>query len=143
MKKTISLLLLLLGFAFPQQITMKRPPKSLDKYYPPQSQKMEFLSNMFAMSTAFHGITLNINEGRWDKALDWARQLKKSYEESARMVPEWKDYFKPALADNLVKAVQSKNVDSVIKASRELGQTCNKCHSDHQTVVKLYYHFQN
>ncbi|MCS6957786.1 MAG: hypothetical protein RMK75_04935 [Aquificaceae bacterium] len=141
MKKTISLLLLLLGFAFPQQITMKRPPKSLDKYYPPQSQKMEFLSNMFAMSTAFHGITLNINEGRWEKALDWARQLKKSYEESARMVPEWKDYFKPALADNLVKAVQSKNADSVIKASRELGQTCNKCHSDHQAVVKLYYHF--
>lgn len=57
------------------------------------------------------------------------------------MVPEWRDYFKPALADNLVKAVQSKNVDAVINASRELGQTCSKCHQDNQAVVKLYYHF--
>jgi hypothetical protein len=57
------------------------------------------------------------------------------------MVPEWKDYYKPALAENLVKAVQSKNADAVVKASRELGQTCNKCHQENQAVVKLYYHF--
>ncbi|WPM31237.1 hypothetical protein IAE16_05275 [Hydrogenobacter sp. T-2] len=141
MKRLYLAFALLVGISFSQQITMKRPPKSLEKYYPPQSQRMEYLSNMHAMSVAFHGINLNINEGRWDKALEWANQLKKAYEESARMVPEWKDYYKPALADNLVKAVQSKNVDAVIKASRELGQTCSKCHQDNQAVVKLYYHF--
>lgn len=141
MKKFFISFALLAGIAFSQQITMKKPPRSLDKYYPPQSQKMDYLSNMHAMSVAFHGINLNINEGKWDKAIEWANQLKKVYEESARMVPEWKDYFKPALADNLVKAVQSRNADAVIKASRELGQTCSKCHQENQAVVKLYYHF--
>ncbi len=141
MKRSLVLISLLLGFSFSQQIVMKRPPKSLEKYYPPRSQRMEFLSNMHTMSTALHGISLNINEGRWDKALDWASQLKKAYEESARMVPEWREYYKPVLADNLVKAVQSRNVDAVIKAMRDLGQTCNKCHQENQAVVKLYYHF--
>ncbi|MFN7064609.1 MAG: hypothetical protein ACK4OF_00445 [Aquificaceae bacterium] len=141
MKGSLLLLGLLVSFSFSQQITMKRPPKSLDKYYPPHSQRMEFLSNMHLMSTAFHGINLNINEGRWDKALEWANQLKKAYEDSARMVPEWKDYYKPTLADNLVRAVQAGNADAVIKASRELGQTCSKCHQENQAVVKLYFHF--
>ncbi len=141
MKKVVLISTLLVGISLSQQITMKKPPKSLDRYYPPQSQKMEYISNMHAMSVAFHGINVNINEGRWDKALEWANQLKKAYEESARMVPEWRDYYKPALADNLVKAVQSRNVDAVVRASRELGQTCNKCHQDNQAVVKLYYHF--
>ncbi|MFN7066111.1 MAG: hypothetical protein ACK4OF_08200 [Aquificaceae bacterium] len=141
MKKPVIILGLLVSLSFSQQITMKKPPKSLEKYYPPQSQRMEFLSNMHAMSVALHGINLNINEGNWEKALEWANQLKRSYEESSRMVPEWKDYYKPAFADSLVKAVQSRNVDAVIKASRELGQTCSKCHQENQAVVKLYYHF--
>ncbi len=141
MKRLALGLSLMVSLVLAQQITMKRPPKSLDRYYPPQSQKMEYLNSMFAMSTAFHGINLNINEGRWDKALEWANQLKKAYEDSAKMVPEWKDYYKPQLAENLVKAVQSKNADAVIKSARELGQTCQKCHQDNQAVVKLFYHF--
>lgn len=71
MKRSLLLMSLLFGFSFSQQVVMKKPPKSLEKYYPPQSQRMEFLSNMHTMSTAFHGISLNINEGRWDKALEW------------------------------------------------------------------------
>ena len=43
--------------------------------------------------------------------------------------------------DRIVKAVQSKNADAVIKASREIGRTCNKCHQENQAVVKLYHHF--
>lgn len=77
MKRLYLAFALLVGISFSQQITMKRPPKSLEKYYPPQSQRMEYLSNMHTMSVAFHGINLNINEGRWDKALEWANQLKK------------------------------------------------------------------
>lgn len=140
MKKFIALLALL-GVAGAQQIVMKKPPASLDKYYPPKSQKMEYLSSMHQMSTAFHGVMVNVNQGAWDKAIEWANRLKKAYEDSAKMVPEWKDYYKPQLADSLVKAVQSKKVDDVVKYARELGQTCQKCHQENQAVVKLYYHF--
>ncbi len=124
-----------------EEIVIKKPPESVGKYYPPKSQKWEFLSKMHNMSTYFYGINLNINDGKWDRALEWAKKLKKEYVETSKMVPEWKDYFKPKLADNLIKAVQSKNVDSVLDASRKLGQTCAKCHADNEIAVKLVYHF--
>ena len=140
--KTLLAVLSLSGVLFSaDKVVLKKPPESLKKYYPPASQKFEFLSNMYSMSTAFYGINLNINEGNWKGAKEWALKLKKTYIETSKMVPEWKDYFKPKLADNLVKAVESKSVDKVIEASKKLGQTCAKCHADNQVAVKLVYHF--
>ncbi|WP_448587227.1 hypothetical protein [Thermocrinis sp.] len=134
--------LMVLSVAFgADQMVLKKPPASLGKYYPPQSNKFEFLSVMHEMSTAFYGIRLNINEGKWDKALEWANRLKDAYGRAQNMVPEWRQYYKPVLADKLVKAVQVKNTDQVIKLSRELGGTCQKCHTDNQIAVKLVYHF--
>ncbi len=123
------------------KVVLKKPPESLKKYYPPKSQKFEFLSNMYSMSTSFYAVNLNINEGKWEKALEWAEKLRDTYLETSKMVPEWKDYFKPKLAEDFVKAVQSKNVDKVIEASKKLGQTCSKCHQDNQIAVKLVFHF--
>ncbi|NPA42346.1 MAG: hypothetical protein GXO18_08750 [Aquificae bacterium] len=141
-KKVLLLLTAVAGLSFSaDKIVLKKPPASLDKYYPPASNKFEFLSNMHAMSTARTGITVNINEGNWEKALYWAKELKKIYVETSKMVPEWKDYFKPQLADNLIKAVESKNVDKVIEASRKFLQTCAKCHQDNELAVKLTYRF--
>jgi len=130
------------GIAFgADQIILKKPPTSLGKYYPPQSNKFEYVGVMHEMSGAFYGIRLNINEGKWDKALEWANRLKDAYSRAQNMVPEWKQYFKPALADQLVKAVQAKNIDQVLKISQDLGQTCQKCHADNQIAVKLVYHY--
>ncbi len=124
-----------------EEIVLKKPPESLGKYYPPKSKNFEFLMNMYDMSTSFTGINLNINEGDWKNALRWAKNLRDKYKETAKMVPEWKDYFKPKLADDLVKAVESKDVNRVIKASQKLGQSCRKCHQDNELVVKLVYHY--
>lgn len=123
------------------KVTLKKPPESLKKYYPPHSEKFEFLSNMHTMSTAFHGVRLNINDDNWERALEWARKLVETYKETAKMVPEWKDYFDFKKADNYLKAVESRNVDGVIKASQELGKTCAKCHQDYEIAVKIYYRF--
>lgn len=140
--KTLAAVLSLSGVLFSaDKVILKKPPESLKKYYPPASQKFEFLSNMYSMSTAFYGINLNINEGDWKGAKEWALKLKKTYIETSKMVPEWKSYFKPKLAEDLVKAVESKSVDRVIEASKKLGQTCAKCHADNQIAVKLVYHF--
>ncbi len=137
-----ALLVLAGGLAFGEnKVILKKPPKSLHKYYPPKSKNFEFLNNMYIMSTSFFGINLNINEGNWKGALEWANRLRDTYKKTSRMVPEWKKYFKPALADDLVKAVKSKNVDKVIKASKKLGQTCASCHRDNEIAVKLVYHY--
>ncbi len=141
MKKVV-ILLTTLGLSFgADQVILKKPPASLGKYYPPHSSKFEYVSVMHEMSTAFYGIRLNINEGKWDKALDWANRLKDAYTRAQNMVPEWKDYFKPTLADRLVNAVKVKNTDQILKASKDLGETCLKCHAENQIVVKLVYHY--
>jgi hypothetical protein len=99
MKKAL-VLFATLGLSFgADQVILKKPPASLGKYYPPRSNRFEYVSVMHEMSTAFYGVRLNINEGRWDRALDWANRLKDTYTRAQNMVPEWKDYFKPALAD--------------------------------------------
>ena len=140
--KTLGMLFLSISIAVSgEKIVLKKPPESLKKFYPPASDKFEFLANMHTMSTAFYGIRLNVNEGAWDKALEWAKNLKDTYVKTSKMVPEWKSYFKPQLADNLVKAVSSKDVDSVISATKKLGQTCAKCHRENEMAVKLVYHF--
>ncbi len=140
--KGLAVLLIFAGAGLgADKVILKKPPKSLNKYYPPKSEKFEFLNNMYIMSTSFYGINLNINEGNWKGALEWAQRLSETYKKTAKMVPEWKSYFKPALADKLVKAVKSKSVDSVIKASKNLGQTCAKCHRDNEIAVKLVYHY--
>ena len=44
-------------------------------------------------------------------------------------------------ADQFINVARAKNPDQVIKASRELGATCTKCHADNQIAVKLVYHY--
>jgi len=46
------------------QLILKKPPASSGKYYPPQSNRFEYVSVMQEMSTAFYGVRVNINEGR-------------------------------------------------------------------------------
>ncbi len=143
MKLKLALLgVLMAGISFSaDKITFKKPPESLSKYYPPKSKKFEFVSNMHGMSLAFYAVNLNINNENWDKAIEWAKKLEKTYKETAKMVPEWKDYFKPELAEKFRKAVESKNVDAIVKASKELGKNCQKCHADNMAIVKIMYRF--
>ena len=143
MKRVLLASLILSGFALSGEFTLKKPPESLKKYYPPQSEKFEFLNNMHTMSTAFYAVQLNINDGNWEKATQWAKKLVETYQKTADMVPEWKKYFDFKKADAYLRAVESKNVDNVIKAAQELGKTCAKCHQDNEIAVKIYYRFPN
>jgi len=35
------------------------------------------------MSTAFYAVQLNINEGNWEKANEWAKRLVETYKKTA------------------------------------------------------------
>ena len=141
MKKLLLSFLIISGVLAAKEVILKKPPESLRKYYPPQSEKFEFLNNMHTMSNAFYAVQLNINEGNWEKANEWAKRLVETYKKTAEMVPEWKKYYDFKKADDYLRAVQSRNPDSVIKAARELGRTCAKCHEENEIAVKIYYRF--
>ena len=133
--------LLITGILLGGEITLKKPPESLRNYYPPKSEKFEFINNMHTMSTSFYGVQLNINDDNWDKAIYWAEKLVETYKKTAKMVPEKKKYFDFKKAETYLNAVRSKDVDKVVKAAEELGKTCAKCHQDNEIAVKIYYRF--
>ncbi len=140
MRKFLVLLLVLPLFGV-DKLILKKPPESLSKYYPPKSKRFEWIGNMFEMATSITGIFVNINEGRWDRAKEWAERLSKTYERTSKMVPEWKKFFKLELARNVVREVERKNVKGVVRAVKKLGKTCQRCHSQNLLSVKLLYHF--
>ena len=143
MKKILLSLLIPLSSLFAGEIIIKKPPESLKKFYPPASEKFEFLNNMHTMSTAFYAVQLNINDGKWEKAIEWAEKLVETYKKTAEMVPEWEKYFNFKKAEDYLSAVKSKDLDKIIKTSQDLGKSCSKCHQDNEIAVKIYYRFPN
>jgi len=60
--KKILVLFATFGLSFgTEQVILKKPSAPLGKYYPPQSNRFEYVSVMHEMSTAFYGVRLNIN----------------------------------------------------------------------------------
>ncbi len=134
-------LMLLFSFANAKNIRLKEPPEELGKYYPPNSDKYEFLVTMYKMSTAFTGIFVNVGAQKWDYAKTWAKELKKNYYEVGKMVPSWEKFLKKGAVDNLVKAVEDKNPSAVKRYANIVGKSCMQCHKNYQLSVKVKYHY--
>ena len=143
MKKLIYILCVLSIFSisFAKNIRLKEPPEELEKYYPPNSDKYEFLMTMYKLSTAFKGIVVNISEGKWAQAKSWAEELSKNYTKIGELVPTWKKVLRENAAKNLVKAVESKDSTQIRKYMNTVGKTCMQCHKNYQLSVKIKYHY--
>ena len=119
---------------------LKRPPKSLDKYYPPHSRKFEFTSAMYLMSRAFTATFLYLEKGDKEKAVKWAKKLYDTYVNIPKMVPEWKDYVKEDVAKGFLDAVKKGDRKRISEFADKLGNTCNSCHKDNLLSVKVFYY---
>lgn len=122
-------------------VKLKIPPKELDKYYPPNSEQLVFLYNMYGLSIAFTGIFVNIKEGDWDNAKKWAIELKEGYLKIGQMVPKWDKGLRKKEIEALVKAVEEKNTSKVQKYAQIIGKTCSGCHARYQLPAKIKYHY--
>ena len=112
MKKLIVSALVFASVTFAQEIKLEKPPQTLSKYYPPNSNKFEFLNSMYALSTAFTGMFVNIQENDWNNALKWA-YIRENYLNIGKLVPEHDKALKKSEIDQLVNAVKEKNFDKV------------------------------
>ncbi len=122
-------------------VKLKEPPEELGKYYPPNSDKFEFLTNMYQLSTSFTGVFANMQEKQWDKALNWAEKMKDHYFKIGKLVKKWDKVLRKEAMNNLVEAVKSKDVASVKKYANIVGKTCVQCHKNYQLPTKIKYHF--
>jgi hypothetical protein len=92
-------LLFFVGLGISQQqeegkISIKRPPKSLDNFYPPKSREKKFLAAMHNMATSFKATMFYLQAGNIERVKKWAENLVKSYIGIKDMVPEWQSYIK-------------------------------------------------
>ena len=144
--KVLFLLFFLLNLIIPLQayakdVVLRKPPESLDKFYPPLSKKPEFIIQMHKMSTHFGGVFVDMGEKDWENAIKHSDQLVEEYKKASEMVPEWKDYFALDASINFAKAVKTRTPQEIYKAAKGLGKTCGRCHTDNLISVWTRYHW--
>lgn len=141
MKKLIIGVLTIFSISYGADINLKEPPKSLSKYYPPSSNKMEFLNSMYSMSTAFTGMFTNIQENDWKNAEKWATILRDNYLNIGKMIPEFDKGLKKNEINALVEAVKSKDMEKIKFNADAIGKSCMQCHQNYQISAKILYHY--
>ena len=123
------------------EMILKEPPKSLSKYYPPESQQPKWIQQMHKMSTHFGGVFINLKEKDFENVDKHADKLVEEYKKTSEMVPEWEDYFDIKAAETFANAAKTHDIAKAGKASSGLGKTCGKCHGEQQVSVWAKFHW--
>ncbi|TFH44023.1 MAG: hypothetical protein E4G94_04045 [ANME-2 cluster archaeon] len=117
-------------------------PQSLDKYYiEPQFPGMpfEYLAEMYKLGESMMGIPVNLGQGDFVNAGNSFNEFSECYENSSKMVPEWRKYYDQKAVDELGRALADNDPDAINEAMREVGETCSDCHLD--TLTPVYYKY--
>lgn len=120
---------------------VKKPPESLDKFYPPKSEKPEWIQQMHKISGHFGGAFVDVGEEDWENAEKHADQLVEAYKKASEMVPEWKDYFDHEAVKAFAEAMKTRDPAKIGKSARAVGATCGKCHTENYVAVWTRYHW--
>ncbi|MED5353638.1 MAG: hypothetical protein VX429_04370, partial [Nitrospinota bacterium] len=123
------------------EMILKEPPKSLSKYYPPESQQSKWIQQMHKMSTHFGGVFINLKENDFENVDKHADKLVEEYKKTSEMVPEWEEYFDIKAVETFANAAKTHDIAKAGKASGGLGKTCGKCHAEQQVSVWAKFHW--
>ncbi len=135
------LIVLIPNYIFAKDLVVKAPPESLSKLYPPKSEKPKWIQQMHQLSSNFGGVFTNMKEGDWANAEKRASNLVKVYEETSKLVPEWKDYFDVDAVKKFAEAVKSHDPKVIGPAAGPVAKTCGKCHSEQYVAVWTRFHW--
>ena len=124
-----------------KDMIVKEPPKSLSKYYPPESKQTIWIQQMHKMSTHFGGIFVNLKEKDFKNVNMHADKLVEEYKKTSEMVPEWEEYFNIKAVEDFAAAAKKHDISEAGKASGELGKTCGKCHAEQEVSVWAKFHW--
>ncbi len=142
--KSILVFLMLLSALIPStsfadDYVVKEPPKSLDKLYPPISKEPKWVNQMHKVSGTLNGVLVNVKENDWENAEKSAGRFVEAYEETSKLVPEWKDYFDNEAVKKFAETVKTRNPGKIWKAMGGVGKTCGKCHEENYVAVWTKY----
>lgn len=121
-------------------------PQSLDKYFQTQTPEVpgnEYVGEMFALTEAFSGIAVNLQENDMPNATTSYNAFASEYKNLSLKVPEWQGYFDIASVDKLGKDLQANDTNASLKDIGAIGATCGKCHADRQPQVWAKYYWRD
>ncbi|MFC1716624.1 hypothetical protein ACFL6S_23350 [Candidatus Poribacteria bacterium] len=123
-----------------QEYVIRKPPASLDKYYPPEAEGPQYLFAMFAVEGPLMGFMTHLQGGDMAKAKEYFETFKAEYKRVAEMVPEWRVHYWPdEPVNNLEAALGSGNPAAVGPAVGALMQSCTRCHNETMSAVWARY----
>jgi cytochrome c553 len=132
------------GQQTPGVYTMKTPPASMDKLYPPQSPMPVWLPEMFKLSSFYMSVGNDARQGDWANAQQGFDNLKAQFIKLSGLVPEWKHYFNMDLVNALGQALAKKDPKAIGGASQKLGNAvCGRCHGENRPAVWFHYGFKD
>ena len=116
-------------------------PASLDNFFPPKAPAPIYLFEMFALSGAFSGIGVDLQERDVPGVQKNYEAFKAQYAKMSGMVPEWKELFPTAPVEALGVALSSGDPAKIGPAMGQIGQVCGTCHLLNQTKAHQKYHW--
>lgn len=141
MRKLAIISLSIFSIAVAKEVKLETPPENIGKYYPPKSEKFEFLNTMYAMSTAFTGLMTNVQEKDWKNAEKWVKILEENYIKVGKLVPEFDKGLRKNEMTALVNAVKSKDMQGIQENAQAVGKSCSQCHQKYMLTTKIIYHY--
>ena len=123
-----------------QEYIVRKPPASLDKYYPPEAEGPLYLFAMYTMDAPLVGLMTHLHAGDMAKAQEYFKAFAVEYKKLAAMVPEWSHHYWPEEpVEAISAALESGDPGKVGAAMPGLIQACVRCHSDNISAVWARY----
>jgi hypothetical protein len=118
-------------------------PASLDQHFPPKAPGPVFLFEKFALSGAFEGIIVDLQQNDTSGIQSNYEFFKSQYQKMSEMVPEWKERFTMEPVESLGEALTGGDPAKVGPALEEVGKVCGSCHLLFQTKAHQKYHWKD
>lgn len=120
-------------------IVLKKPPRSLAKWYKPENKRQVWLHTMFSLRREMQAVRFYANE-KDEKNLDkWVADLGTHYLKIGDMVPEWKKKLDLKALARLQKSAKDRGYEGVNGALDDLSRNCASCHKDYRAVAAVMY----
>ncbi|MCP4128750.1 MAG: cytochrome c [Gammaproteobacteria bacterium] len=122
-----------------EELTLKLPPTSIEKWYKPASKRHVWLHNMFSMRRELQAIREYADAGDKDLTRKWADRLVMHYRKIAEMVPEWEDELELEWTDRLEAAAATGDLENVKLSAKKMARSCTTCHREYRALAVALY----
>ncbi len=129
----------LLSVSAKENVTLKKPPASLQQWYKPGNKRNVFQHNMFKLRRELQAINQYRAEEDLVHTQKWVAEFVEHYRKIPDMVPEWKSEINLKGAKQLELGAKQGNFKAIERAIKKLQKSCRDCHEDYRTQVAAIY----